>query len=345
MFLPLDPVAHSVLAHYGVAVEGLRWAPLGAAGGFSGANLWRGEDRAGSPVFALKAWPPGTMSGERLTQIHAWMRLASYLPFVPAVLPTREGTTVVAAAGRVWDLTRWLPGAADFHSQPTRIRLTNACTALARFHLTLAEPASPPVPCPGVARRLNVLADWRRLQPVADRSPQFGCAELDGVLRRARQAVSRLTGRAEEVLQDWYKRKVLIQPCLCDVWRDHVLFTGDTVTGLIDYGAMKRDFVGVDLARLLGDLVGGDRVLFQAGLDAYRLAGGVLDTPDGLTSDLDWTGVVCGAIVWVIRLGTNDARHADPRAVADRLAQLVTRLEGMGQSGGLTAEIAEKRPD
>src|SRR5262245_24321578 len=96
----------SVLARYGPALAGLQWTPV--PGGFSGAAVWRGDDTTG-PVFALKAWQPEATS-ERLVRVHGWMARAAYLPFVPNVLPTADGTTVVGEAGRVWDVTRWMPG-------------------------------------------------------------------------------------------------------------------------------------------------------------------------------------------------------------------------------------------
>src|SRR3954471_3266932 len=103
-----------VLARYGAAADGLSWTR--AVGGFSGAAVWRGDDR-GTPLLALKAWPEG-MSAARLRRIHRRLRRPVPLPFVPAVRPARDGHTVVTEAGRVWDLSRWMPGTADFHANP-----------------------------------------------------------------------------------------------------------------------------------------------------------------------------------------------------------------------------------
>ena len=61
-----------------------------------------------------------------------------------------------------------------------------------------------------------------------------------------------------------------MQPCLCDPWHDHVLFTGDQVSGVIDYGSVKEDHIAVDLARLLGSLVEDDENAWSIGLKAYQ---------------------------------------------------------------------------
>lgn len=45
-----------------------------------------------------------------------------------------------------------------------------------------------------------------------------------------------------------------LQPCIRDIWHDHVLFDGDRVTGLIDFGAMQIDTPATDIARLVGSL-------------------------------------------------------------------------------------------
>ncbi len=122
--------------------------------------------------------------------------------------------------------------------------------------------------------------------------------------------------------------------CLCDVWSAHVLFTGDAVTGIIDYGAVKPDSPAVDLARLLGSYVGDDDARFALGLDAYRAAGGTLDVPDEFVRLLDRTGVVCGVLTWLRRLLVEKRSYPDPQAVADRMNALLDRVESW-KSGSL----------
>lgn len=310
-------VPHAILSHYGPAIACLRWFPV--AGGFSGAAVWRGDDDTGTPILALKGWPAGT-TVDRLTQIHRWMARAAHLPFVPAVLPTRDRSPIVTEAGRVWDLTHWMSGTPD--ATPSPARIAAACAALAALHRVWAAESRRMTPCPAIARRLAALADWRDRQPL----PRTGHPELDALLHRGADVVRRFAPDSERRLHTWADRSVAVQPCLCDVHGEHVLFTGDAVTGVIDYGAMKFDHVAVDLARLLGDLVGDDEARFAAGLQSYREAGGEAEFPDALVRLLDRTGAVCAVAVWLLRL-SNTATA--PGAVAHRLAPRVARLEAL----------------
>jgi Ser/Thr protein kinase RdoA (MazF antagonist) len=293
-----------VLARYPAALAGLAWSPHPATG-FSGAVVWRG-DLAGHPAFALKAWPPG-YPPDRLADIHRLMtdaRVRAGLAFVPAVVPALSGATVVEHAGRAWDVTAWMPGAADYRAAPSAAKLAAACAALAALHRAWAPPSPSPTlaPCSGVLRRLAVLADFAGS---SHRTPDLPARVL----------------AATAALKPWAARPVPVQPCLCDVWHDHVLFTGDAVTGLIDYGEVKPDHPAVDLARLLGDLVGDDEEMFRRGLDAYRAAGGLAVDAE-FTRLLDRTGVVCAVIHWVKELSAGTA----PPGAEERLARQLDRL-------------------
>ena len=94
-------------------------------------------------------------------------------------------------------------------------------------------------------------------------------------------------------------RSAVLQPCLCDVWHDHVLFEGDAVTGLVDYGGVKVDNVATDLARLLGSLAGDDPVLRDAGLRAYSRLRPLSLAEEALVPVLDRTGTLLGIANWL----------------------------------------------
>jgi len=48
-----------VLDCYGARLAAAFWEPLGNAGGFSGARLWRGS--VDGRAYVLRAWPAGRM--------------------------------------------------------------------------------------------------------------------------------------------------------------------------------------------------------------------------------------------------------------------------------------------
>jgi Ser/Thr protein kinase RdoA (MazF antagonist) len=65
----------------------------------------------------------------------------------------------------------------------------------------------------------------------------------------------RLAPDLERQLAAHVDRPVPLQPALRDILDEHVLFVGDQVTGIIDFGAMRIESVAGDIARLLGSLV------------------------------------------------------------------------------------------
>lgn len=220
------------------------------------------------------------------------------LRFVPAVVPTITGDSVAVTSDGVAEVIAWMPGAADFHTSPTPARLTAACTALAELHRVWYSVERYAAPCPAVQRRLNLLADWGQFRPAFDRLDPESC----DLLRTAVQWVNERLADSRRSLAAWSATPVDVFPCLCDVWHDHVLFTGDRVSGVIDYSSMKVDSPAVDLARLLADLVGPRSERFADGLRAYRDASPPSPVPDELVQVLADTGVVCGVANWVMRL-------------------------------------------
>src|SRR5689334_9915708 len=126
----LEQTARHVLARYGLSFATPH--PLGNHGGFSGARLWRVE--AGG-ALCLRAWPPDDPTPERLRWLHDLMATArgAGLAFVPHVVPV-GGATAITYCGRLWELSTWLPGRADFHRHPAAPRLRAACVALGRLH-------------------------------------------------------------------------------------------------------------------------------------------------------------------------------------------------------------------
>lgn len=303
-------------------------APLGNHGGFSGAALWRIDGAAGT--LCLRAWPPRD-TWPRLLFRHRLMTLArrSGLHFVPTIFTALDGASAVEHAGRLWELTEWLPGRADFHDCPSPARLEAACTALAQLHTVWRNLPCTATGCPAVQRRLILLHEWHGLLRSGWHPLAVAAANdpLRPIVERAWRVLPSAIARVPQRLRRWLGGKTGVQPCLCDLWHDHLLFEDNRLTGLIDYGAVKIDHVAVDLARMLGSLVGNDAAGWQAGLQAYRRLAPLTAEEEELAHVLDETGIVVGVANWLRWLYEEKRDFSDRMAVARRLAELVERLE------------------
>jgi Ser/Thr protein kinase RdoA (MazF antagonist) len=325
-----DRLAREVLSRFASPFRHGGLTALGNHGGFSGARLWRLETPVGPRL--LRAWPLDPSFPSRLDFLHSLMACArrEELTFVPAVFTTGQGSTWVDFLGQFWELTEFLPGRADFHASPTRRRLEAACQALAQVHHSWERvPGVGPGPCPALARRLHRFQEWRQLVQAGWR-PERKRDWSEKLAAAVEQAWRVLPSWVEQLplrLLPWTGQVWPLQPCLCDVWHDHVLFEEERVTGLVDYGAVKVDHVAVDLARLLGSLVEDDLAAWHVGLRAYRQVRSFSEREEELLHLLDRGGTVVGISNWLRWLCVEQRPFENHEAAAARLETLVRRVE------------------
>jgi Ser/Thr protein kinase RdoA (MazF antagonist) len=323
--IPMDCV-RQVLGQFGVEPESV--THLGSHGGFSGADLWRVKAPGGE--WCLKAWPVN-FEVEQLRHAHWLMRQgrSAGLDYVPAPRDSADGSGCVRTTGHIWDLATWQPGRADFHIRPSETRLVSACRALAELHRAW-KPAKPsPGFLPAIRRRMAAAEQWHGLTR-SGWQPGFSACGDDSIAVWAERAWVVLGFAARRVhtwLEGWTAVRLPLQPCLCDLWHDHVLFTNDDVTGVVDYGSVKTDHVAVDLARLLGSFVEDDPDLRDAGLDVYDREAGLGGEERALVDVLDRTGAIISLMNWLRWIYLDKRVFADEDRVGARIAGLVRRVE------------------
>jgi Ser/Thr protein kinase RdoA (MazF antagonist) len=323
----MDEELRAVLAGFPAAARPLSAPePLGNAGGASGARLWRYTSGWGDLV--ARAWPPGGPGPAELEQIHGWLAEARGLEFVPVPVAGLDGRTVRRRGGRLWDLSPWRPGVADGGRPPAPARLRAAFAALAAFHQVLARHGVRG-PSPGLARRAREIEDLlgggfevleRALNRAPDSDPRRGPARrwLDLARRRAPAVGAELRREAG--------REAVVQPCLRDARPDHFLFEGDRLTGLIDFGAMGRDAVAADLARLLSEWVGPDRAARAAALASYAAIRPLEAAEAALIGPCQRSAALLGAGRWVLWHFVEGRTFDDPSAVSRGLERGLGRL-------------------
>lgn len=308
--------------------------PLGNAGGASGARLWRFT--SGSGPLVLRAWPVDGPTIEALERIHAWLARADPLGFVPVPLPDLSGRTIQQAAGRLWELAPWRPGGPDLGSPPSPRRIEAGFAGLAAFHVRLGGDALPG-PSPGLAARRAEIEDW--LGGELDRMGEaVGRSGLDPLRAEALAWLAearRLAPALLEPAQAAAGKVVPLQPCLRDARPDHFLFEGDRLTGLVDFGAMGIETVAGDLARLLLEWVGPDRVGRSAALAAYEAIRPLSPPEAALIAPFEATASLLGGGRWVRWHFLEGRVFDDPAAAASGLRRARQRIASLAASRDL----------
>lgn len=250
----------------------------------------------------------------------------------PFPLTPSSDRTWKSVDGWLWELTRWVPGRADFCERPTDRRLAAAVMAVATFHQAVAKQtlvANQPAVAPSIEIRIERLAGLtpqrcRRMATAIDH--RYG-AELARLAHQVMQYAELRRDRDLAQLEG-ARLPVRLQPCLGDVWHDHLLFSGDQVTGLVDFGAARIDSVATDLARLLGSLVPDQPDRWQFARERYREIMPLGVDEERLLAAIDRVNPLLAGANWVKWLFVEERRFHDVEgSVAKRLEQIALRLQ------------------
>lgn len=248
----------------------------------------------------------------------------------------RSGGTFTSDGRRLWELAQWMPGVADYHQAPTDARLSSAMKALASLHNTWAQTTSAVVATvsPTVLQRRDILQEWLFRLPKLQRHPvRIANQEqpLEDLTQRTLQQLAERGSAELQALGELQRQPVNLHFVLRDIWSDHVLFTQEQVTGMIDFGAARVDEPATDVARLLGSLEPTNANRWQLGWDTYRQYNShvhyervvILDRVANLLSALQW-------FEWLV-LEPRSFQVSQHELLA-RWQRLVVRLESRQQA-------------
>ena len=307
---------------------------LSGAGGFSGARFWRIANDFGQ--FCLRRWPQGHPNSQRLALQHSVLRLAqsNAIDFVPVPVPTVHGETWVSAGGHFWELTPWMPGKADFNPEKKPKKLIAAMKALANFHVAVLEHPGGKTRdiAPSSLERCRLHEQLSREIPAihAALETQKFSDEFRAIAHEIVSGFAKSSGVADDL-----RRAAMVPsqlgPAIRDIHDEHVLFQDDTVTGMVDFGALRIDSVAVDISRLLGSMAGDIEASWQTGLAAYQSVSLITDQTLRLVTIFDRSTVVLSGVNWLKWILLEKRQFDDFDRVLARLRVTVDRLRHLNQ--------------
>jgi len=326
-------IVDSVLSYYQLPPIG-RTEYLGGAGGVSGAQLWKvhSQDQSGED-FCLRRWPLRHPNLDRLQ----WVNLVlvhvanNGCPEIAVPREASSGQRHVTQKGFLWEISPWMPGTADFADDPNDERLFNVASCIARFHLGSAQVSLDFRNSPNAIARYDALTSASELiqrlgkadeqSPIPNAIPSINfLREL--VVRLGAKTASQLATKLEP-----FTTEVLpVQPVIRDIWHDHLLFTGNQVTGIVDFGAMQMDNVALDLARILGSIVGNQNQRWKSAIDVYSQARPLQRREIEFAFALDQCAPFLASLNWLKWILVDQRSFEDNAAVEKRVSHLIDRL-------------------
>ena len=329
------------------------------SGGFSGACVFRVDDSAGSG-FALRRTPIAhAMPADRYSELVALLRdiSSSGCEFIPVPLRHQQSSLGILEAPNtprfanvdhsqtriqtrefVWQMEPWMPGE-PAQGRPTSRQVECTLEALATFHKTAAESVHARINnqwlrlarehSPGLSRRMEIASELSSgllahfiKAAASEPDPQFRlCAK--SLCTALEYWLPWLTKQLSEVARLSYQ----LQPVIRDLWKPHVLFTEERVTGIIDLNAMATDHVGLDITRLLRSWFGADVERIREAMSLFCTQRSLDRDECQLLTTLDAATVLLSPVTWLRRRFLEVSESCLRPDVLDRLTQLTTLAE------------------
>ncbi len=311
--------------------------------GFSGAAVWRVT--TSQTDWCLKGIPRADLNFDRQRGLHRLLRHLREQGLHQVAVPVtgQGGTSLVELGETVWQCEPWLPGEALGEEPPGPLQVAAALKSLAVWHESARgfQPTdcertwfetSADTKAPGLTERLEVATRWtdpfrEGIEWRAGRTLPAELAPPAAVILKAARDVLRTV---IQELESTRTLRTLVQPCLRDIWRPHVLFRGAEVTGLIDPQACRRDCVATDISRLLGSLCGNDWDLWEIGLQSYEAIRPLTVVERLLVRTYDRSGCLLSGLWWVERFVESgpDLSPSVRQRGEQRLRHFADRLRG-----------------
>ena len=318
---------HSILKHY-VLPEILSVDYLGGNGGFSGAQLWKisAADRS----YCLRRWPLSHPSRARLEWINLVLVHTAGMgcEFIPAPIETEVGERFISAGGFFWELTKWIEGVACFKDDPNDARLTQVPESLAKFHLASAQVNLGFENSKNLNSRYDAMASSASLIESLRHCSEFG---LPDYIYRLRALILGLgvsyIQRITTTLAPLRGVVFAVQPVVRDIWHDHLIFRGNELSGLVDFGAMQMDSVACDLSRALGSIVHEDQSRWESAINDYSQIRPLTQQEVDLIYILDQPSAFLGALNWLKWIMIENRAFESDADVKLRIMDLTGRLE------------------
>ncbi len=336
----MQQIIQHIVRHYDNRYHPDRFEYLNDSGGFSGADVFQLHSPAGQ--FCLRGWPVSDLPAKRIRGLHRLLAVVAAQGVSQVAVPIKslDDTTLVKIGDRYWQLEPWMPGQADFRQHPSDLRIRAAVHCLADWHRAVLTFVPRPaervwfyclsdVQSPAIIERLDHIQRYRhgRIERIRRLLMSENWLEFretgEQILELFQKVSPRVTGELETACSLHFR----LQPCLRDIWHDHVLFTDDAVTGLIDASACRSENVATDLARMIGSFVGDDRKAWDVALAAYQQQRPLTLDELGLVEILDRSGVVLSGIVWLDRWYLQGRRPTQQDRVHEILNRILERLE------------------
>lgn len=305
-----------------------------ATGGYSAAVVWRCAGADGDQG-CLRRWPPAHPTPQRLKILHDHLQrlTARGIVYTPAIHCNHRGETFVCDGGHLWELTGWLPGSADYLQHPSVARLRSALTGLARVHHVWEESAREGV-SPTLRDRLERLRAWQaRLADEPLVASGFQCPVEQHLCHQTYSLLQQWLPRLIAETQAIVEHPVRLHFVQRDLWSAHVLFQGEELSGMIDFGAARFDEPWTDVVRLLGTCEPASVEPRRAGVQFYREArlrlGDVLHTSWTWVRFqlLDRIATLLSAAQWMEWLNAAPGDSRGPRQLlVERWSGFTTRM-------------------